>query len=82
MLFRSYDWARNSVRYRLLDGTEEDVPVERDLGRSVQGELSSFARWVLHNEAPVVTAEDGRRAVQLAEAAYQSIAERRTITLA
>ncbi|MBU6286996.1 MAG: Gfo/Idh/MocA family protein [Chloroflexota bacterium] len=78
----SYDWARNSVRYRLLDGTEEDVPVERDLGRSVQGELSSFARWVLHNEAPVVTAEDGRRAVQLAEAAYQSIAERRTITLA
>ena len=76
-----YDWARNHVSYRLVDGTEVEVPVERDAGRSVQSELSSFAKWVLHDEAPVVTSEDGRRAVQLAEAAYESIATGRTVHL-
>ncbi|HEU5319070.1 MAG TPA: Gfo/Idh/MocA family oxidoreductase [Chloroflexota bacterium] len=45
----------------------------------MQSELSSFARWVLHGQAPVVTAEDGRRAVQLAEAAYRSVAEKRAV---
>src|SRR3712207_9008375 len=62
-LFRSegsihYDWARNSVRYRKVGEEPVDVPVEKDAGRSVQNELSSFARWVLRGEAPVVTAED------------------------
>jgi predicted dehydrogenase len=77
-----YDWGRNTVSYRQLGGELVDVPVERDAGRSIQNELSSFARWVLHDEPPVVTARDGRQAVQLAEAAYQSIREQRTITLA
>ena len=76
-----YDWGKNTVRYRTLAGEPIDVAVERDAGRSVQSELSSFARWVLRGEAPVVTAEDGRRAVQLAEAAYRSAAEKRTIAL-
>ena len=76
-----YDWGKNSVRFRTLDGEPVDVPVERDAGRSVQSELSSFARWVLHGEAPVVTSEDGRRAVQLAEAAYRSAAEKTAIPL-
>ena len=76
-----YDWGKNSVRYRQVGGEPVDVEVERDAGRSVQSELSSFARWVLHDEAPVVTAEDGRRAVQLAEAAYRSVREKRAIPL-
>lgn len=76
-----YDWGKNTVRYRKIGGEPIEVPVERDAGRSVQSELSSFARWVLRDEAPVVTAEDGRRAVQLAEAAYQSAKEKRTISL-
>ena len=76
-----YDWGKNTVRYRKLGDEPVDVPVERDAGRSVQSELSSFARWVTRGEAPVVTAEDGRRAVQLAEAAYQSARERRSIQL-
>jgi len=76
-----YDWGKNTVRYRRIGEEPVEVPVERDAGRSVQSELASFARWVLHDEAPVVTAEDGRRAVQLAEAAYQSIQEKRTVPL-
>jgi predicted dehydrogenase len=76
-----YDWGRNTVAYRQVEGDLVPVPVERDAGHGIQSELSSFARWVLHDEAPVVTAEDGRRAVQLAEAAYRSIAEKRTISI-
>jgi predicted dehydrogenase len=81
----AYDWGRNSVSYRLTaadPGSEPvQVPVERDEGRSVQSELVSFARWVLYDEPPVVSAEDGRRAVQLAEAAYRSVQERRAIAV-
>lgn len=76
-----YDWGNNTVRYRKVGGDVVDVPVEKDAGRSVQSELASFARWVLYDEAPLVTAEDGRRAVQLAEAAYRSAAEKRSIIL-
>ena len=78
-----YNWGRNVVSYRLVDAGPEtvDVPVERDAGRSVQSELASFARWVLEGTPPVVTADDGRRAVQLAEAAYRSAREQRAISL-
>ncbi|HEX2324135.1 MAG TPA: Gfo/Idh/MocA family oxidoreductase [Chloroflexota bacterium] len=81
----AYDWGRNSISYRLTasgpDGEPVPVPVERDEGRSVQSELLSFARWVLYDEPPLVSAEDGRRAVQLAEAAYRSALERRAIAI-
>lgn len=79
----AYDGGKNTVVYRLVEPGSQpvDVPVERDAGHGIQSELSSFARWVLRGEAPVVTAEDGRRAVQIAEAAYRSIAEKRTIPL-
>jgi UDP-N-acetylglucosamine 3-dehydrogenase len=76
-----YDWGRNTVAYRQVGGDLVQVPVERDAGRSVQSELASFARWVLFDEPPVVTAEDGRRAVQLAEAAYRAAREQRTISI-
>jgi predicted dehydrogenase len=76
-----YDWGKNTVRYRQVGGETVEVEVERDAGRSVQSELTSFARWVLHDEAPVVTAEDGRRAVQLAEAAYVAAREKRTVPI-
>jgi predicted dehydrogenase len=79
----AYDWGRNLVSYRLVDAGPErvEVPVERDAGRSVQSELGSFGRWVLYDEAPLVTARDGRRAVQLAEAAYRSAREGRAIAI-
>jgi predicted dehydrogenase len=79
----AYNWGQNTLVYRLAgqDGGPVHVPVERDAGRSVQSELASFARWVLYGEPPIVTAEDGRRAVQLAEAAYRSARERRAIPI-
>ena len=76
-----YDWGENTIAYRPVGGERVEVPVERDAGRSIQNELSSFARWVLHDEPPVVTSDDGRRAVQLAEAAYRSVHEKRTIAI-
>jgi predicted dehydrogenase len=79
----AYDGGKSTVVYRLVEAGAQpvEVPVERDAGRGVQSELSSFARWVLNDEAPVVTAEDGRRAVQLAEAAYRSVQERRSVPI-
>ena len=79
----AYDGGKNTVVYRLAEEGAKpvDVPVGRDAGTGVQSELLSFARWVLHGEAPVVTAEDGRRAVQLAEAAYRSAREKRAIEI-
>jgi UDP-N-acetylglucosamine 3-dehydrogenase len=76
-----YDWGGNTISYRKLGADPVPVPVERDAGRSIQSELGSFARWVLQGEAPIVTSEDGRRAVQLAEAAYRSAREKRTVAI-
>jgi predicted dehydrogenase len=36
-------------------------------------ELASFTAWVLHGETPLITAADGRAAVELATAAYRSL---------
>jgi predicted dehydrogenase len=47
----------------------------------IDWELDSFVNWVLCDEPPVVTAQDGRSAVELAEAAYRSISEGRPIDL-
>jgi predicted dehydrogenase len=79
----AYDGSRSSVVYRLVEPGSEpvEVPVERDGGKGIQSELSSFARWVLYDQPPGVTAEDGRRAVQLAEAAYRSVQEKRAVSV-
>jgi predicted dehydrogenase len=47
----------------------------------IDWELDSFVNWVLRDEPPVVTAQDGRSAVELAQAAYRSIKEGRPIDL-
>jgi predicted dehydrogenase len=68
------EWGTGTVQRP--EGEPEALQPE---GRSgpvgIDWEVDSFVRWVLRDEAPVVTAEDGRAAVQLAEAAYRSIAE-------
>jgi predicted dehydrogenase len=76
-----YNWGGNSITYKRLGGEPVQVQVEKDAGRSVQHELSSFARWIMDGEAPIVTSNDGRRAVQLAEAAYRSAREKRAIAI-
>ena len=79
------DWRRRlrlGAKHRTPTAQWEG-PAGRRAGREgrrafgIKSELASFARWVLYDEAPVVTSEDGRRAVQLGEAAYRSVAEGR-----
>jgi predicted dehydrogenase len=49
--------------------------------RAHQLQHQEFINSILENRAPAVTGEDGRAAVQVAEAAYRSAAEGRTIRL-
>jgi predicted dehydrogenase len=48
----------------------------------IDWELDSFVQWVLRGKPPVVTARDGRAAVELAVAAYRSIEEGRPVDIA
>jgi len=56
-----------------LDSAARQGPV------GIDWEIDSFVKWIRGDEPPVVTAQDGRAAVQLAEIAYRSIAESRPI---
>ncbi|MFB3882314.1 MAG: Gfo/Idh/MocA family protein [Armatimonadota bacterium] len=47
----------------------------------VDWEIESFVRCVVRDEPPIVTSSDGRAAVQLAEAAYRSMAEGRPVDI-
>jgi predicted dehydrogenase len=65
-------------------GSAEAEPLNPDSRVGPVGidwELDSFVNWVLRDEPPVVTAQDGRSAVELAQAAYRSISEGRPIDL-
>jgi predicted dehydrogenase len=44
-------------------------------------ELRSFTAWVLHGAPPVLTAQEGRAAIQVVEAAYRSAATGRPVTI-
>jgi len=48
----------------------------------IDWELDSFVQWVLRDKPPVITARDGRAAVELAVAAYRSIEEGRPVDIA
>lgn len=74
----AYDWAKRRIEYRLV-GQEESTVLELDAGQfedAFSWEQRSFVEWVLFDRPPVVTAWDGRAAIELCEAAYLS-AERR-----
>jgi predicted dehydrogenase len=66
----------------LLAGTWQDLPVPAT-GRSGDraAMIDGFAGAVLAGRPPLVTAEDGRAALQIALAAYQSGQEHTTVTL-
>jgi predicted dehydrogenase len=56
--------------------TEQPVRIDlshADDDEGVRAELGSFVGWVTQDEPPLVTAEDGLRAVEIIEAAYRSI---------
>jgi predicted dehydrogenase len=61
-------------------------PVRIDLSHAdddegVRAELGSFVGWVTQDEPPLVTAEDGLRAVEIIEAAYRSIRQHAPVAL-
>ena len=47
----------------------------------VNAELESFINWVTQDAEPLLTGWDGLRAVEIIDAAYQSVAQRRAIDL-
>ena len=61
--------------YRGCEGSPVTVPQE-ELDRMEDGfrwEVRSFLEWITEGAAPVVTAQDGRAAVEMVQAAYLSI---------
>jgi predicted dehydrogenase len=75
------DWGTGAMQR--AEGVPEPLkPNGRTGPVGLDWELDSFVQWVRTGQAPVLTAQDGRAAVQLAEAAYRSIAEGRPVDLA
>lgn len=66
------DWG--SVSYQEHGGELRSVPSEEIQGMvgGVPWEINSFVEWVLYGTPPVVTAADGRAAVEIAQAAVRS----------
>lgn len=69
-----YRWGRTvTASYQRLD---DDGPTAMDIEQDQQSGLvnqaESFARWVLEDRKPEVTGWDGRQAIAIAEAAYES----------
>jgi predicted dehydrogenase len=62
-----------------VDVGPPDRMARMDIG--VRAELQSFIDWVAHGTEPILTAWDGLRAVEIIDAAYQSIAQKRPIPL-
>ncbi len=70
-----YDPTRQTVEYQVGEGPRT-VQTFDEWGFDVAyaTELRSFANWVLHDEPPVLTGEDGLRCVEIMQAAYISVA--------
>ena len=73
-------WGTGTVQ-RGSDDAEQLGSESRIGPVGIDWELDSFVKWLLSDEPPVVTAQDGRSAVELAEIAYRSVAEGRSIDL-
>jgi predicted dehydrogenase len=82
----SFDPGRRLIEIATWDGKQERVDVElpdrqarMDIG--IRAELQSFVDWVTRDAEPILTGWDGLRAVEIIDAAYLSIAEKRSIGL-
>lgn len=70
-----YDAGRRQISYRLVGGAKEPTVETVSVQERENGylrELRSFTEWVLHGKAPLMTAREGRAAIAVVEAAYQS----------
>jgi predicted dehydrogenase len=70
----TYSWRQLRIEYRMVGEAENEVVQlsGSDFEDAYGLEQASFVDWVLDGTAPVVTAADGRAAVELCEAAYLS----------
>ena len=78
----AYDPRQVAVHHQ-LDGRPMETTYLEGYGHDVAfiREWSSFAGWVLHDETPVLTGEDGLRCVEIIQAAYISVAEGSAVSL-
>ncbi len=70
-----YDTRQRQVSYRLAGEGQSAVTEtvnERERENGYLRELRSFTEWVLHGKEPLMTAREGRAAIAVVEAAYQS----------
>jgi myo-inositol 2-dehydrogenase/D-chiro-inositol 1-dehydrogenase/scyllo-inositol 2-dehydrogenase (NAD+) len=83
----TYDPSENWIEVATWKGERERIDVSLSGDRrarmaiGVRAELGSFVDWVTHDAEPILTGWDGLRAVEVIDAAYQSIAEKRPISL-
>ena len=72
----AYDPRQVAVHYAAHDGPMQTTFFEGyGFEEAFDTEWDSFAAWVLRDEAPVLTGEDGLRAVEIMQAAYMSVEE-------
>jgi len=79
-----YDHGAGQIEYQPQgEGAERATEtVTRASGESgYLRELRSFTHWVLYGTAPLLTAQEGRAAIQVVEAAYQSAATGRPVAI-
>jgi predicted dehydrogenase len=76
----TFEWGKLTL-YRAGADPEALDAKEWTRPSGLQCELGSFTRWVLFGEAPVLTAADGRAAVEMAVAVDRSIEESRPVDL-
>lgn len=78
-----YDWRSNNLlEYVELNGELMSATIqETEQNDGYRLELRSFFDWIRADTAPLVTAQDGRAAVELAEAAYLSLKQDEPVSL-
>ena len=72
-----YNHSAGEITYRRSGEGEQliaETVTRRDGENGYLRELRSFTEWVLDGKAPLLTAAEGRAAIQVAEAAYRSAA--------
>ena len=81
-----FDAGRRLIEIATWDGKRERIDVEPPdrqarIDIAIRAELQSFVDWITRDAEPVLTGWDGLRAVEIIDAAYLSIAEKRSIQL-
>ena len=83
----TYDPNESWIEVATWKGERERIDVSLSGDRraqmaiGVRAELESFIDWVTHDAEPILTGWDGLRAVEIIDAAYQSITQKRPISL-